>query len=307
MISGILLLQMFSFFKINAIEAVKNNNRSRLTSLIRDKADLNITDSSGRTPLIWAFILKRTDFVRAKVDLEMKDNEKKTALVWACRLRREECFSALIKAEAVVNLRDENGDTILLWLCHGKCEKLHNKYECNSNISTYRSCSGSISDECLNDLLPRVDLNVQNNDGYTALLLAIKNNCLLYFNALIKAGADTNITCNGKTTLMQAVSDNIIHSNFVKVLIQTNAHLINRTDKNGMTALMFASYHSNTSAVRILLKSKVDLNVKNADGYTALMLACAAKHTNCIEALIAAGADRTGCKFCKLERRTRRI
>ncbi len=48
---------------------------------------------------------------------------------------------------------------------------------------------------------------------------------------------------------------------------------VNIKDKDGMTALMWATHYCNLNTVGFLLDRKADVNVKNKSGYTALKLA----------------------------------
>ena len=82
------------------------------------------------------------------------------------------------------------------------------------------------------------DLNIKNEYGYTALILASKNNKIEIAKLLLSASAD-----------------------------------INKQNNNGYTALIFAAYYNNVKIVKLLLNAGADINKQNIYGNTALIIA----------------------------------
>ena len=82
------------------------------------------------------------------------------------------------------------------------------------------------------------NINIKNDDGSTSLMIC---------------------ACTGQ------------YSEIVELLISYGAD-INATDKNGWTALMFASQNGYVESVKILLQYNADVNIQNKDRMTALML-----------------------------------
>ena len=66
---------------------------------------------------------------------------------------------------------------------------------------------------------------------------------------------------------------------------------MNKADKNGSTALMFAVYWGNFSASELLIQAGADVNKTNHYGFTALMQAARCGQYKTLELLIRAGAD----------------
>ena len=98
------------------------------------------------------------------------------------------------------------------------------------------------------------DLNLQNNAGLTALMMAAYINKTEIAKALIAAGADLNLQDKfGKTALMRAARWG--HTEIVKALIDAHADL-NLQDNNGDTALDIAQLIDLPAAIVELLKSK---------------------------------------------------
>ncbi|KAK3745893.1 hypothetical protein QZH41_006134 [Actinostola sp. cb2023] len=133
------------------------------------------------------------------------------------------------------------------------------------------------------------DINVTNNDGYTALMLAAQYGMKEVARALMEAGADINVTNNdGYTALMLAAVYG--KEEVTRALIDVGAD-INVTNNGGYTALMVAAVYGKEEVARALIDVGADINVTNNDGYTALMLAAVYGKEEVARALIDVGAD----------------
>ncbi len=76
-----------------------------------------------------------------------------------------------------------------------------------------------------------IDVNIQNEDGYTALIWASYKGYIKIVRALIKAGANVNIQ-----------------------------------DENGKTALTYASNNGDIEIIRELIAAGSDINIKDNEG-----------------------------------------
>ncbi|KAK3745897.1 hypothetical protein QZH41_017874 [Actinostola sp. cb2023] len=132
------------------------------------------------------------------------------------------------------------------------------------------------------------DINVIDNVGDTALMLAAENGKEEVARVLIDAGADINVTNNyGDTALMLAAENG---KEEVIALIDAGAD-VNVTNNDGYTALMLAAEKGKDEVVRALMKAGADINVTNKYGYTALMIAAGNGKKEVARALIDGGAD----------------
>lgn len=99
----------------------------------------------------------------------------------------------------------------------------------------------------------------------------------------------------GNTALMKAAQKGQI--DLIRLLLINGANIHIRS-KRGYTALMAAAAHGNADIVKLLLENGAHVNVQNKNGWTALMLAlfCSqypAARSRVIADLLAAGADLT--------------
>jgi ankyrin repeat protein len=122
------------------------------------------------------------------------------------------------------------------------------------------------------------DININDTDGDTALVIASKTENEELLRTIIDAGADVNIqNKDGNTALMIAsIYSNAETEDIIKMLINAGTD-VNIQNKDGNTALMLACLHSNEMSyeetVKYLIDVGADVNIQNKDGNTALIFA----------------------------------
>lgn len=114
------------------------------------------------------------------------------------------------------------------------------------------------------------DINVV-DDSTSPLTAAALNNCFDNMNYLIELGADVNLQDqNGSTTLMLLSQFDRIDS--AKILIENGAD-VNLKDNKGMTVLMYACYYGNIKYAKFLIENGAKINIQDNIGNTALTYA----------------------------------
>ena len=133
-------------------------------------------------------------------------------------------------------------------------------------------------------LLPKVDVNITNDKGKTALMAAVKvgDHCLL--QELLRRGlsiSDRGYT--GGTALMYAVLGN--QSEMIDLLLSYKTDL-NAQSTNGWTAVMIAAAKGFDSAISALHEAGADLDLADVYGWTPLMRALDNRHSGVVEYLL---------------------
>ena len=139
-------------------------------------------------------------------------------------------------------------------------------------------------------LKARGGVDIRDEDGSTALIIAARNGHYNTVKLLLDNGADVNAHDKyGTTPLMAILSVTFTPSTFdetspdfkgfdpmmqqevktVKILIDRHAD-VSLQDKNGSTALMLAAVCQNAAAVDYLIQHGADVNAKDKAGNTAL-------------------------------------
>jgi ankyrin repeat protein len=133
------------------------------------------------------------------------------------------------------------------------------------------------------------DAALKPENGYTALISAIRNGHLQTAEFLIRKGADINQPDNDQVTpLMFAV---VADSFYLPDMLLYYDAEVNRQDNQGMNALMVASYHDRYEIAVSLLEAGAALNVPDKQGWTPLHYATMAGNTDIMELLIVNGAS----------------
>ena len=137
----------------------------------------------------------------------------------------------------------------------------------------------------------KMDVNVSQPDGTTALHWAVTWNNEDAVSLLLRAGADAKARNRyGATPLSEAVTSG--SALMVESLLKAGADAKTLTTEDGETVLMTAARAGNTDVVRLLLDRGADVNAREKyKGQTALMWAAADHHPATVKLLMERGAD----------------
>jgi ankyrin repeat protein len=238
--------------KLDLIEKTKRRKINRLfhavflgdikivEKILDEGIDVNITNKDGITPLITAVKNGYTNIVKL-----------------------------LIEKGANVNVKDNNGDPIIL----------------------LATSSNNIGVDILRLLIENgANVNVTSNDEYfrTPLTSALSGHRKEMAELLINNGADIELaSMNDSRPLQYAVLFDI---DIVDLLIKKGVD-VNKFDYYGWTALMKASHFGKKDIVYLLLQNGAEINIKNKHGDTALTFASKEGYDDIAELLIKNGAD----------------
>ncbi|XP_067685980.1 putative ankyrin repeat protein RF_0381 [Haliotis asinina] len=226
-----------------------------------------------------------------------------TPVMQVAKTGESEVFKVLVSKGADMTKLSKEKENILHLSCHGGNVDIV-KYILEQNI---------------------VDINSKRSDGKTPLMLASLHGCRNIFQLLIGKDADVGtahdcemlFTCaceggdaeivtfvlnhtsvdvnsilsNGITPLMCAAK--LGHEDLFKLLVTKGADMA-KVDDDHENVLHIACRDGNTEILKYILKQNVlDINSKQEDGMTPLLLAAALAEKEVVEILVAKGADPT--------------
>ena len=278
-------------------------NYQRLESMIQEGAEVNVSNCSGDTALIFAAERGHGQcvdlLINAGADVNTHGTNGSTSLILAVENGHDECVNSLIKAGACVNDRQNDifKSTALMFAVRaGKNSLAKLLISAGANVNAvdfFGKTSLCIASEKMSkelvDTLVQSGANVNKIDrkGFSPLFYATF--CDHCFYSLCKAGADVNISSNdGSTVLMELTKQYVL--NKIEFVLKSGAD-VNACDKNDFTALLFAAKRNFTDCVWKLVEAGADVNARSKHGAIALMFAVRNDNPTCVNILLEAGAD----------------
>lgn len=255
---------------------------------------VNRRDSKGNTAFIVAAGRGQTAVLQMLLanGAQLEDTSKggllagKTALCWASSQGRENAVSFLISAGADVNHATEDG------VFQGKTPLMWASSQGKAGVVSVLVNAGAEVD---------YSSNVGNFKGKTSLMWASSQGRVDVVLRLLEAGAEVDLVDNdGLSALMWATGSEGEneenqnkglfekafkgHDDVVRALLKFGAS-VDIADKDGITALMYASFHGHLEAAKTLINAGADASLRNTAGKTALFLAQSNGHHLVVEAL----------------------
>ena len=200
---------------------------------------------------------------------------------------------------ADVNATNKYNETALLVACQKLNAEAINvllNARADPTISDYEDYTclhhGGCSKENLQAMIHHgADVNATNKNNITPLMHACENGDIDAINILLNAGADPNIAdVHGYTALHDAV-EGFCSTESLRAIIDHGAD-VNARNNNSVTAIMIACYKGNTDAISVLLKAGADLNMTDGNGASCIHHVVGEGFTKAmLETVINHGAD----------------
>ncbi len=252
-------------------------SNSIIKTLIDLGADISRETQLGFTPLMYASRYSSLPCIQLLVesgaDVNGSNSSLKTPLMVSLLLDRDdnlEVIKYLIQNGADATRVDDNQNTVLMYL---------------AGTSSYKNSCDSLK-ECAKVLVENgVNVNAQNIDEESALLIAVKNNNVDALCAFINLGADVNLpNIFGETALMLAGSQSenqSLNHESIKILIN-NAADISAVGPAGLTpiqyhAFVFDSKKHDLEIFKLLIAAGADIHYKNENSESVFDIVNASK------------------------------
>ena len=206
-------------------------------------------------------------------DINGKDINNSTALMWASYYGYLDIVQLLLKKGANQNIINIYGMTAISYKNNKNIKYLMNSYKKKLNK--------------FNKNLTKVLNKYGNRDK--ALMKAVKNGNKRDIEILLAAGVDQDVK---NTLLFQTIISNPTNFDIAEILLAAGAD-INVETKNGTLLYFFAELDPNPFVVSWLLEHKADPNIRiGRSSNTALMIAAQFGHTDIVNLLLDAGAEK---------------
>lgn len=274
--------------------AAKGGHIDIVRELLAARADPNAKDAKGLPAIYYCGGVAQpsiiADMIAAGARPDERDPEGDTLLLKAAAAGDATRVDALVSHGANPNVRDKAGNTPLIrcawWTQYDLV--LIGKEEAHAAVVDALIAHGA-------------DPNLRGQDGMTALMRAAAWSHSPTLKALLAGGADPNIRDNkGRTSLSWAARNTYDRKEFIQPLIDKGAKLgltdallmgdlkkarelidagADLSGRGGYddTPLMIAAEWGDLPLVNALLRRKVDVNARDSNGYTALMIAAAGR------------------------------
>jgi ankyrin repeat protein len=236
------------------LQAVKSGNRSAVQSLVRQKADVNVSDPDGTTALHWAAQVDDREIaqvlIAAGADARRANRYGVTPLQLAAVNGSAPLTKMLLAAGADANAVLPEGETVLMTAARtGRADTL----------------------ALLIDAGARLDAREQWY-GETALMWAAAENHADAVRLLVERGADVNQRSSQMPYKNRRNGQSVL-------------------SLGSWTPLMYAARENAVDAARALAAARADLDATDPDGATALVIAIINANYECADAILRAGAN----------------
>jgi ankyrin repeat protein len=159
------------------LDATQNNDCSMITKLLNEGADINISESiGGSTALMIAAYYGHEEAVQCLLNnpnivIDQQDDNGRTALMFAAGTGNCSIIQSLLNYGADCNITDPAGDTaLMITVSKGNIDAVQSLLSCKN-----------------------IAINQQDDQGSTALLIAINTKNKPIIKLLLDAGADPEL------------------------------------------------------------------------------------------------------------------
>nr|XP_022319766.1 transient receptor potential cation channel subfamily A member 1-like isoform X2 [Crassostrea virginica] len=253
--------------------ACLSNQHKILNAMMNKGGDVKIKTKDGMTPFILAAskgYLETVDYLFGNGDvISQTDNNQRNAIHWAVKNAHLEVLSFLLQKSGIdiMEAIDDKEQTIMHYA---------------AKLGNTAILEALIRQQCT--------LDTRDMKGRTPFHVAAENDNSVALETLYHA-SDSELNeqdSEGQTPLLLAVKEG--HYNIVKVLLSWGADIAIR-DKNLCSVIHIAARKGCINIIKILLEHDADINEKGENDNTPLHNACLEGHLKCVQLLLKNKAD----------------
>ena len=293
---------------VTVLHLAMRHDKSVLQQLLKkfsiSKEDINVVDVNKRSPLHWAGAHGNYD--QAKIvsklgaDIGIIDVEGKTALHWAATSKSTEPQKLI---NLLVNMKTKGSSSVLCWQDYEGRQPIHlavlanndkmvsamtNQSSCMINALDHRSRTGlhwaavqGLKDIVYILLEAEAKSDLLDESGASSAHLAVQSGDTDTFKVFVDRKLVDNLDSQKRTPLMWAVALERIEL----IELFTEADL-DALDKFGYSALHIGVSNNVSDPLKALLRLGADINLRNGEGETPLILACKLGHNDIVNILL---------------------
>ena len=245
------------------------NHVTTLDTLLRYKADPNLQNHVGETPLHLAVMYNNVQLVREILhngcSVDLIDGRSRSPLLYA---ENETILRQLLSHGASVTVEDNSSNIVL--------HRLARNVKVKANLVTIVLEKGA-------------DVNKVNMFGETPIFGACASGSEEKVKVLVTGGADTKIqNSSGQTLLHTAMSQG--HSHLACFIIQHYDILIDAKDNTDNSALTLAINKRQHDVIAAIVRGGGDVNIRGGDGILPATRAAFLKENQSLQFLLDNGA-----------------
>jgi ankyrin repeat protein/Tfp pilus assembly protein PilF len=293
------LIDLFVSKESRLKNLIKDRNVSEVIKLIKGGADVNTRTEKGETA-IWLAIERENkelaEIVLSKdVDLELVYEEGNSALMKALIQNNSEMINLLIEKGAGINRVNDNGVSPLIHVLLQKdfktAEKLVSRgaerqiYKDQSILWLILPYNSSVY--LIKELIDKgVAIDQENNDGYTELMFAIKEDKKELVDLFLDYGADVNFYSKKINATPMSIAIQNGAAEYVSTLIDNKVDINAKFQSLG-TPITIAIKNGMDKIIDILISNGAKIDAKSDVLFNAIY----SNHEGVVEKLLKLGAD----------------
>lgn len=270
-----------------ALELKANTSIEELAQRTTD-VDMSFADDACTISPLEASCAYSCDFKIFKTlasrskDLSKRNAAGNTLLHLACSHNRIDIFQHLLAHNVGLEVEDSTGSTALgLSMRFGRLEMIEALLDAGADpshldggaMNLWHAAALSLSTEALDRLLQRsktLQLEVRTSSGYTPLLCAVASGCKEKVEKLLTLKADIRATDNQANGVLHLSSASGA-TEILRFLLETDPSLdMNARNSEGQTPLLLAAKNGHHASVAILLDSGADSQIEDESDRTLL-------------------------------------